>query len=365
LKAAVVGAAGIIGPAVVRDLAQSVEVDALAALDLDSERAAAVAAEHGAGKARGAAVDATDRAALAAALEGCAVVVNAASYRVNLAVMDACLAAGCAYVDLGGLYHVSREQYARGGDFEAAGQLAVLGCGAGPGKTNVMAARAAAELEAVESVRCASAGLDEDPPPGLSVPYALATLVDELTVAPVVVRDGEPTEIEPLTEGGEIDFPEPFGRRASLFTLHSEVLTLPDSLRARECDFRLSLAPPVHAALLELVRDGGAPAARPAPPSARTWSAQRVDVSGRREGEAATVSITAVTAPHAEWGLGGGIVSTASVAAATVRLYARGALAGLAGTLAPERALRPADLFPELEARGCRFDIHTTIHSEV
>jgi lysine 6-dehydrogenase len=365
VKAAVVGAAGIIGPAIVRDLAESGEIEALAALDLDGERARAVAARHGAGKTTAAAVDATDRAALAAAVEGCAIVVNAASYRVNLAVMDACLAAGCDYLDLGGLYHVSSEQYARGRELDAAGRLAVLGCGAGPGKTNVMAARAAAELDAVETIRCASAGLDEDPPPGLSVPYALATLVDELTVAPVVVRDGEAVELDPLTDGGEIDFPAPIGRRASLFTLHSEVLTLPASLGARDCDFRLSLAPDVHAALLELVRDGGAAAARPAAPSPRTWSAQRVDVGGRRDGEAATMSVTAVTRPHADWGLGGGIVSTASVAAATVRLYARGALAGLAGALAPERALPAAELCAELEARGCRFDINTTIHSEV
>ena len=46
---------------------------------------------------------------------------------------------------------------------------------------------------------CIAAGRDLDPPPGFSVPYALQTLVDELTMAPVVLRDGAPVEIEPLT----------------------------------------------------------------------------------------------------------------------------------------------------------------------
>ena len=36
--------------------------------------------------------------------------VNCASYRVNLEAMRACLAAGCHYVDLGGLYWLTGRQ---------------------------------------------------------------------------------------------------------------------------------------------------------------------------------------------------------------------------------------------------------------
>lgn len=359
MRVAVLGAGGVIAPAIVRDLGESVEVTALHCLDLDGERAAVVAQTQGAGKASAAAVDATDTRALADALAGCDLLVNAASYRVNLNAMDAARAAGCHYVDLGGLYHVASEQYRRGAAFERDGLVAVLGCGAGPGKTNVMTAWAAADLDAVESVRCASAGLDERPGDGLALPYALATLVDEVTVAPVVVRDGEARELDPLTDGGEIAFPEPIGERAhTIFTLHSEVLTLPATLGASDCDFRLSLGPGVLDALVAAVESGATPDV--VPPSPRTWSAQRVDVRGTRDGEPVTVTATAVTEPHERWGLGGGIVSTGSVAAATVRLIARGALGGRAGALPPEVALTPGDLFAELSERGCRFDISTT-----
>lgn len=361
MRVGVLGAGGVIAPAIVRDLGESVEVTALHCLDLDGERAAVVAQTHGAGKASAAAIDATDVRALAGALEACDLLVNAASYRVNLAAMEAALAAGCHYVDLGGLYHVASDQYSRGAAFDRAGLLAVLGCGAGPGKTNVMAAWAAADLDAVDEVRCASAGLDERPGDGLALPYSLATLVDEVTVPPVVVRDGEPGEIEPLTPGGEIAFPEPIGVRAgTIYTLHSEVLTLPATLGATRCDFRLSLGPGVLDALVGAVRSGETTDVRPVPPSARTWSAQRVDVTGTRDGAAVTVSATAVTEPHARWGLGGGIVSTGAVAAATARLIARGALRDRAGALPPEVVLRPDDLFAELSERGCRFDITTT-----
>src|SRR5437763_12095340 len=151
-----------------------------------------------------------------------------------------------------------------------------------------MAARAALELDRVTRVRCASAGFDADPPAGLAAPYAIRTLLDELTVPPMVVRDGVAEEIAPMTDGGPIPFPDPVGERPSLYTLHSEVLTLPASLSASEADFRLALAPGVLDRLTPLI---GRPAEetaalRPQPPSARTYSAQQVVVTGQKDGVA-------------------------------------------------------------------------------
>lgn len=362
LRVAVLGAGGIIGPAIVRDLADSEEVETLTLLDLDGQRARAVAEQHGGGRATGAAVDAADRQALTLALEGCDLLVNAASYRVNLAAMDACLSAGCSSVDLGGLFHVTQRQLRLGEAFAERGLLAVLGAGAGPGKTNVMAAQAAAELDEVVCVRCSSAGLDADPPSGFSTPYAVQTLLEELSVPPVVFRGGRHQEVGPRTSGGEVDFPAPIGRRDSLLTIHSEVLTLPESLGAEECLFRLSLGPGVRdglEALLDRPAEERA-AVRPVPPSPRTFSAQHVEVTGRRAGRDVSVVATALTPPHEDWGLGGGIVSTASAAAATVRLFARGKLP-YAGALPPERCLAAGDLFPELERRGTRFELHPPV----
>ena len=101
-----------------------------------------MAETHGGGKATGAALDIRDAGAAAAALAGATVLVNSASYRINLAAMEAALAAGAHYIDLGGLFHVTREQVELDERFRAAGLLAVLGMGSAPGKTSVMAARA-------------------------------------------------------------------------------------------------------------------------------------------------------------------------------------------------------------------------------
>ena len=362
MRVGVLGAGGIIAPAIVRDLAESDEAQELLLLDLDAERAAAVAEMHGGGKARAMSADA--RAGLSQVLEGVDVLVNAASYRVNLDAMHACLEAGCHYVDLGGLYHLTGEQLALDEPFRAAGLLAVLGMGSSPGKTNVMAARAVRELgESPERVDVWAGGRDLDPPDGPSYPYAPRTLVDELTMPPMAVRGGRAVGLEPLQDGGTFDFPEPIGAAETIYTLHSEVRTFPESFGCSECSFRLSLAP----AVLERVRgligasdeeiEAAARAAVPSSP--RTVSIHAVEAAAPG-GDA--VLVTAITRGMEAWGLGGGIVSTAAPAAAAVRLLARGELEAR-GALPPERCIDPDSLFGELERRNCSFEVQTGVEA--
>lgn len=347
MRVAVLGAAGTIAPAIVRDLAESAEVDGLVLIDLNEQGAAAVRDAHAA------------RAEVRSSwdLHEVDVLVNSASYRINLDAMRASLEAGCHYLDLGGLYWMAGRQLELNDEFERAGLLAVLGIGSSPGKTNLMAVRAVRELGGrVDSIHVSAAGRDLDPPDGPSAPYALQTLVDEVTMAPVVLRDGEPVEIEPLADGGPVAFPAPIGEQPTINTLHSELRTFGQSFGCRECSFRLALAP----SLLDRLRtlqgaDADAiasAAAKTLPPSARTISAHVVEASG----PAGRVRVSALTEPMEEWGLGGGMCSTGAPAAAAVRLLARGRVEAR-GALPPERCLDPDDLFPELEARSARFEI--------
>ena len=370
------GAGGTIAPAIVRDLAESDEVSELLLLDLDLERADRVATAHGGGKARAARADATASAdavdSLFAALEGCAVLVNSASYRVNLGAMDACLGAGAHYLDLGGLYWMTGRQLERSPEFEAAGLLAMLGVGSAPGKTNLLAdwavdelmtrdpaapGRGAEEAAGIDSIAVSAAGRDLEPPDGLSVPYALRTIVDELTLAPVVLSGGESAEIDPLSPGGKVEFGDPIGAAETIYTLHSELRTFGDSFGCRDASFRLSLAPKVLERVRALV---GAPdaeieqAAREAlPPSPRTIAVHVVDA----EADGRRARVRAVTEPMEEWGIGGGVVSTAAPAAAAVRLLARGRVSAR-GALPPERCLDRREMFTELERRACTFEIN-------
>jgi hypothetical protein len=168
--------------------------------------------------------------------------------------------------------------------------------------------------------------------------------------------NGRPQEMKPLQDGPSADFGDPIGVADTIFTLHSEVLTFGDSFKAPNVTFALSLSPKVLESLKELSgasEERIAEVARSAsPPSANTLSTHIVEVAGPET----VIRARSVTPPNEAWGLGGGIVSTASPAAAAVRLLARGSITAR-GALPPESCIDPDEMFGELEARGVRFDI--------
>lgn len=357
LNVAVLGAGGTIAPAIVRDLADSGEVASQLLLDVNIEQAQEVADVFGGDTAEAREIDARDRGVLAAALAGRDVLINSANYHLNLDVMRACLDAGCHYIDLGGLYHTTIEQLKLSGEFAAAGLLALLGMGSAPGKTNVMAAAALDALDgSVDHMMITAGGRDLGPDRGFAPPYSVQTIVDELTLKPVVLRDGEPVEIEPMRFAGVAVFPPPIGEAETIYTLHSELVTFGDSFGCREAAFRLSLPPAALERLRELTTASreqiAAAQAAAVRPSDQTVSIHMIDAlhENRR------VNVSCITRPMPDWGLGGGVVSTAAPAAAAVRLLARGQITAR-GALPPERCVTPAQLFPELERRSATFEV--------
>jgi hypothetical protein len=168
--------------------------------------------------------------------------------------------------------------------------------------------------------------------------------------------NGQAEELQPMQAGPTIDFGAPIGEAETIFTLHSEVLTFGESFGADNVTFALSLPDRVLRHLNELVgasEERVADAARSAsPPSDRTVAVHLVEVSD----EEATVRARSVTEPLKRWGLGGGIVSTASPAAAAVRLLARRRIDAV-GALPPERCIDPDEMFAELKTRGVRFEV--------
>jgi saccharopine dehydrogenase-like NADP-dependent oxidoreductase len=363
LKVAVLGAGGTIAPAIVRDLAESDEVSGMLLLDIDEERARLVAERHGNGKAKAKRANArgaaSDHDSVTRAIQRCDVLINSASYRVNLDAMRACLETGTHYLDLGGLYWMTKRQLTLSDEFEKAELTAVLGIGSSPGKTNLMGMRAMRELEEVESMHVAAGGRDMEPPDGFSPPYALQTLIDELTLKPVVLRGGKPCEIDPLADGGKVDYGPPLGEVDTIYTLHSELNTFGSSFGARNVSFRLALHPQLLERLRKLSTSSAERIAREqkkaVPPSAKTVSVHLVEAAGGgRE-----VRVRAVTKPSKKWRLGGGIVSTAAPAAAAVRLMARDEIVAR-GALPPELCIDPDSMFAELETRGCTFEVDVT-----
>jgi hypothetical protein len=200
-------------------------------------------------------VDVTDPDSLREALAGARVVVNGVDYRFNLEVMRGALAAGADYVDLGGLFHMTRRQLELDGDFRAAGRTAILGLGSAPGKTNLLA-RLAAERLGGRPVALEIWAATRDPAADghpFPAPYSVRTLLDELRLPPMVVAGGELREAEPLSGKKARAFPEPVGEKEGIYTLHSELATLPARYPSlQEASFRLCLAPGLIDKLLAL-----------------------------------------------------------------------------------------------------------------
>jgi hypothetical protein len=209
----------------------------------------------------------------------------------------------------------------------------VLGIGSAPGKTNLLA-RAAVERLGGEPRALEIWAAARDPAANghpFPAPYSVRTLRDELELRPMIVHDGRLVDVEPLSGESERQFPAPIGRARGIFTLHSELATLPVAYPTlREASFRLSLPPRLLERLLALP-EGEEP--QPYEQSARSVAAHVVEV---RDDRHAVVGTTLTR--------GGSARSTAEPAARAAVELLEGRLAA-PGAHAPERAISDPEAF--------------------
>jgi saccharopine dehydrogenase-like NADP-dependent oxidoreductase len=378
MKIVVLGA-GLMGRAVVHDLAGAREVRDIVVADFDRERAQEVARKFGDGKASGLVADVRDTRRLAKVLRGCEVVVNCTQYNWNLEVMRAALAARVHYMDLGGLYHMTKKQFALDRDFRRIGKLAIPGMGGAPGITNVMARALADKMERVVSIRVYNAGADEqkyDSP--IAYSFSIATILDELTLSPIHFVGGRYVEKPMLSEPESGTFPAPIGKITLRHSIHSELGTLAESFRkkgVREVFFKINYDPK----LVELVRnlvDAGftgreaiavngtqvAPRAvllalmqKKAPTKTPLdVEALRVVVTGKNKKAPVGLAMEMWADHTARPQLSAVARDTGFPAAIAAVMHGRGEIPGV-GVQAPENVVPPEPFFRELKKRGFTF----------
>ncbi len=238
----VLGGAGKMGCISVQALAKDERVEEIIIADVNLERANVVVDYLASPKIKIREVDIHDEEGFVGALEGAAVCLNATVYYTNLLVMEACLKAGVHYTDMGGLFHTTRKQLKLHDRFEAAGISAVLGMGSAPGMPNIQARYAADRLDTIESIKIFD-GVKPPPPDDVRFPYAVPTIVDELTVEPMVFENGEFVAKPPLSDFEDYWFTQPLGLLPMHLSLHSEVATLPVTFKekgVKECFFKIN-----------------------------------------------------------------------------------------------------------------------------
>jgi saccharopine dehydrogenase-like NADP-dependent oxidoreductase len=242
MRIVVLGGAGKMGCISVQDLAGHPRVDEVIIADQDAAQARTVSDIVGSPKVAVQQVDATSHDELVDALKTADACVNATVYYFNQAIMKACLEARVAYTDMGGLFHTTRKQLELNESFAEAGVSAVLGMGSAPGVPNIQARYAADRLDTVESIRIYD-GIKPPPPDDVRFTYAVPTIVDEMTMPPMVFRDGEFIACEPLSEFEDYWFTPPLGLLPMHLSLHSEVATLPITFQhkgLKECSFKIN-----------------------------------------------------------------------------------------------------------------------------
>jgi saccharopine dehydrogenase-like NADP-dependent oxidoreductase len=385
---AVVGGAGAMGRITVRDLAETCAAsDEIVIADHDLAKAEALAGSlQGGGRPRVRAVrvDVADRAATAAALAGAFAIVNAVQYQLNLEVMEAALAVRAHYLDLGGLFHMTRRQLELDGRFQAARRIALLGMGAAPGITNLLARHAAERLEEVREIHVRVGSLDRTryrPPQALPVAYSLKTVLEEFSMPPAVFTRGEFAFVEPMSGARPHRFPPPVGLRRPMNTIHSEVATLPLSFRergVREVSFQIAFDP----AFVERVRflrdlgmasheelDVAGVKVRPIdvvnkvamsqPPARQVgkldqYEVLRAVVKGTSQGKKVTWVVDCHTRGMPAWGIGLDI-DTGSPPAVAAQMLAAGEIAAT-GAVAPEVAVPCQAFFRRLRTRRMKLE---------
>ncbi len=380
MRIAIVGA-GAMGAMVARELLAAAPDTPLALIDANVDRLHALADALLPVVVTTHRRDANDPTALAAALTGVDLVVNAAQYDVNLPVMRACLHAGCHYLDLGGMFHMTRRQLELDGDFSAAGLTAVLGMGAAPGITNVLAGLGGDELDTVDTIDAAFAASATDAPPSTVFvpPYSIRTIMQEFCEPSVQFIDGALSTEPPRAGRARIEFPAPIGAADCVYTLHSEPATLPTYFRdkgIRRVCWRLGLPAPLENAILAFASAGldssvplvvGASSVAPIdvlaasiernastagrPTEAYTeYGCLHVEVSGQRARQPTRLVFdTLLTARGAPPDMAG--IITAAPAAQAALMVARGE-SRLAGVHGPEAVLDGNMLLDRLRSRG-------------
>ncbi len=273
MRVLMIGAGGV-GDAAARIAADRDFFAAWVVADHDvsrADRTVAAASARRAGESRfsAAQVDASDATAVEALARevGATHVLNAVDPRFVVPIFEGTRAAGADYLDMA--MSLSRrhpqepyakvgvklgdEQFARAGEWEADGRLALVGIGVEPGLSDVFARYAAdhlfAEIDELGTRDGANLVIRDDDGNEVFAPgFSMWTIIEECLNPPVVWerdRAGEPDggwfTLPPFSEPEVFDFPEGIGPVECVHVEHEEVLLMPRWLDAKRVSFKYGL----------------------------------------------------------------------------------------------------------------------------
>ncbi|MGW6383774.1 saccharopine dehydrogenase family protein [Peribacillus butanolivorans] len=376
MKIIVIGGAGIQALGTIYDLLENDEVTEVMVADILIEKAEERAKQIGDPRLTAKQINVLKEEETANVIKDFDVIINSGPAFLCPNVTRAALKAGVNYVDLGAWPKETAEQLELTEEFEANGITAVLGMGSGPGISNMMALAGVEQLDTVSDIDITIAMKDftEYSSP-LVTPYMLDTIIDEYTLNPVIVKDGEITKIDPLISR-PVEFKEPIGRANPVYTIHPEPVTLYDSFKDQGCKnttFSIALPKEFHEKVEFLVQLGfgskepinmGGVEVSPRQALLTVanqliqpkvdkdqYSVTRVDVTGEKNGRKEKVVVEVYVGSEKKWNIPAGALKTSVPPSIVAQMLAKGQVKRK-GVYPPEKCIETAAFFKELALRG-------------
>jgi saccharopine dehydrogenase-like NADP-dependent oxidoreductase len=258
MKILLVGAGGV-GGAITGIAARRPFFDSMVVADFDEARAQQAAQRTGDPRFSAIRIDASDEAAVAAALRAheCDVLLNATDPRFVMPLFRAALSAGAHYLDMAmSLSHphpeqpyaltgvkLGDEQFELSSKWEDAGRLALVGIGVEPGLSDLFARYASDhlfshidEVGIRDGANLTVEGYDFAPT------FSIWTTIEECLNPPVVWERGRGWfTTAPFSEPEVFDFPEGIGPVECVNVEHEEVLLVPRWVEADRVTFKYGL----------------------------------------------------------------------------------------------------------------------------
>lgn len=252
--------AGLQGSACAYDLLQNPDVERITLADRTLERLPSFLAPHRRDRRLTLSpLDARDSGSVRRLMEQADACMNALPYYFNLDVARLAVDAGIHYCDLGGNTEIVFQQMELDEAARDRNVSVIPDCGLAPGMVNILADAGIRALDRAESVKILVGGLPQHPTPPLNyqIVYSLEGVLDYYTTPSWVVREGEPVQVEALSEVERVDFPEPAGELEAFHTAGG-LSTMPWTFkgRVRTMEYK-TLRYPGHAEIVRAIRSLG------------------------------------------------------------------------------------------------------------
>lgn len=250
----VLGGAGTMGSEVIKLLLERSEAKVIVA-DASAKGLKRVEAEHG-NKVETAGVDVNNREAVVKLMKGADIAISTVGpfYKTAVAIIKAAIEARCNMVDIDDDFDATKDALELNEAARKAGITAIIGMGASPGVTNLMARLGASRLDKVDSIRLYWAESAIDPTGPAAMMHWFHITAEKV---PAFI-DGKWVEVQGFTEPEVIEFMPPVGKLEVVYTGHPEPVTLPRYIKGvKNVSIKGALYPPKMMELYRMLIDTG------------------------------------------------------------------------------------------------------------